>query len=165
MATLYTDLTVSLEEVHNRSNGRLAGGQIRMARGTFTLTAATATADVINVVSLPVGAVVLPHLSYLVHEAMGTALTISVGDSTDTDRYMASTVLVTGTSAGVRPFILVDWDSATVGGDVSAFPVSAIATPHVITEATRMVTATLILVTTPTAGNDIQFNIAYHAQV
>lgn len=167
MATLYTDVipsTQELEQVHTRSNGLIGGGQIRMIRSTYTTTTGTdeTSGDVIKIANIPVGAVVLPHLSWFYHEAVaGTAWNMSIGDSTDVDRYAKSIDLAA--TSGVRPFIVIDYDS-TLGGEVSAFP-DGVFTPLTVTEETRTVIATLGTITAPTASKDIVFCIAYHAQV
>ena len=167
MATLYTDVipsTQELEQAHTRSSGLTGGGQIRMIRSTYTTTTGTdeTSGDVIKIANIPVGAVVLPHLSWFYHEAVaGTAWNMSIGDSTDVDRYAKSIDLAATT--GVRPFIVIDYDS-TLGGDVAAFP-DAVFTPLTVTEATRTVIATLGTITAPVASKDIVFCIAYHAQV
>lgn len=156
MATFYSNLTSSaVEEVHTRVSGLLAGGQLRMARATYVMTAGTdeSASDFINLVSLPVGAVVLPHLSWVYHEDLGTALTFDVGDTADPNRYALS--ITCGTNAGTRPFI--------ASGDAT-LPAACIA-PYTIEEANRMIIADLTTVTAPTAGQSIVFCIAYHAQI
>ncbi|MGA0207754.1 MAG: hypothetical protein ACO3LT_08195 [Ilumatobacteraceae bacterium] len=165
MATHYTDLvTTSTELAHERGSGLIGGGAIRLIRSTYTTTTGTdeTSGDTIEIANIPVGAVVLPHLSWFYHEAVAaTAWNMSIGDSTDVDRYAKSIDLAA--TSGVRPFIVIDYDS-TLGGEVSAWP-DGVFTPHTATEATRTIIATLGTITGPTASKKIVFAIAYHAQV
>lgn len=87
MATLDSDLaTTSTTMAHERVSGKNVGGDLLIMAASVTTTAAAA-ASTINVGTLPVGAVVIPALSHVVHGAVGTSVTFDVGDSVDPNRY------------------------------------------------------------------------------
>jgi hypothetical protein len=80
----------------------------------------------------------------IVHEALGVAYTVTIGDETDPDRF-----------SGALDIKGVGANTAFAGGVESLAPVK-------LTEQT-WITATATLVTTPTAGKLAKFNIAYKA--
>ncbi len=106
------------------SDGSTVTGDVIMAVATVTLTAAMAANDVFNLVKLPSGFRVVPHLSKIAAENPGTTLTLQVGDdggsaggTADPDRYSGTVAVSAGGNfdldggvAGVTP---VKTDSET----------------------------------------------------
>lgn len=62
-----------------RLSGRMASGSVVLAQASYTMTGTEAVGDTINICHLPVGAVLVPHLSQIRHESLGTELSLSVG--------------------------------------------------------------------------------------
>lgn len=88
----------------NIIDASLQGGKVRFIYDYYEA-ASLATATTINVARLPKGAVVLP-LSFIMHDALGSGVTLAVGDDDDTtaadaDRYLAA---ADAASAGVIQF-------------------------------------------------------------
>lgn len=145
MATLDTD--TSAEQVLGIAqagklvkDGSIVSGNLLHAHATRTI-AADATADTLRIVRLKAGTWVIPEQCYIVHEAGGTAYSMTIGDGDNVDRF--STALDTK-AAGTTVF---------TGGTEALVPVK-------LTEDT-WITATLGTVTTPTVGNTQKFSIAY----
>src|SRR4051812_37075769 len=100
MATLKTDLATlqsSATLARDRASGNALTGRLVTAFATYTMTGAEAAGDVINIASLPIGAVFCPTLSRVVPEACGgTGTTIApLGDVGDVDRYSATAIVLT----------------------------------------------------------------------
>ena len=81
----------------SRRDASLFGGKLRVMHCTFEA-AALAAGSVIHMAKLPKGAVVVGGLSTLSADALGTGVTLQVGDyyseapsSDDDDRYLAAT--------------------------------------------------------------------------
>lgn len=149
MATLYSDIaTKQLDTVNKRQGGLKVTGNVCMAVATYTLTASEVANDIINLVKLPAGAMVLPHLSKVIAENPGTQLTLQIGDDLDTpdvDKYSGTLDI----SAGGK-FDLVE--GATVGG----------LTPAALSDE-AWVTAKVIAQSSLTADQTVTFYIAYNA--
>lgn len=125
--TSYTDTALKIEQaIMGNESVRLSGsvccGNVLMARGQF-VTGGNAKDDVIKVTRLPKGAVVVPHLSKVISEGLGTSFTISIGDGSSTTRYASGMALATagevalsGGTAGLSPTPLEssDWVTATI---------------------------------------------------
>lgn len=99
MATLKTDVQTAQTTgfAKDRVEGQKVTGEVRYVEAVYTTTGAEAAADVIEVVTLPVGAIVLPERSSIACEALGgtgTALS-KLGDAGDDDRYSATGVVLT----------------------------------------------------------------------
>lgn len=67
----------------NRADGRLLSGKVRQAHATITFDGDENTSSVISLVDLPQGAIVDPSQSYILHEAIGTTVTVDVGFDSD----------------------------------------------------------------------------------
>jgi hypothetical protein len=85
----------------NIIEANLQGGKVRFVYDYYEA-ASLATASVIYVARLPKGAVVLPN-SFIMHDALGSGVTLALGDTDDTtaadaDRYLEAT---SAASAGV----------------------------------------------------------------
>ena len=85
----------------NQVDVNLQYGKVRFIYDTYEA-ASLADASVIKVARLPKGAVVLPN-SFIVHDALGSGVTLALGDDDDTDsadadRYLEAT---SAASAGV----------------------------------------------------------------
>ena len=150
MATLYTDLTSASTDAKDRvSDGSKASGSLMVARCSYTLVDTESAADIIDLVKLPEGSVVLPHLCKLVLENPGTTLTFDIGDDDvadpDPDRYADAIV-------------------ASAGGEIS-FGVAGIAAdaPYKLANQAT-IQATVMTESTLTAGALLVFYIAYTAQ-
>lgn len=148
MATLTTDTAadqvLGLDQAGKLvKDGSVVTGNVQHAHGIHTVNSVgtDTTADTIRIVKLPSGTWLLPELCTVVHEALGTAYTVTIGDEVDPDRF--STALDVK-AAGTTAFS---------GGVESLAPVK-------LTEDT-WITATATLVTTPTADKLAKFNIAF----
>lgn len=115
--------------VISMAKGSEVCGTVLMARATMVVASAMAVNDVVNLVHLPPGAVVVPHLCRVACEACGTTLTVTVGDKDDPDRYSGSLTLSAAADlafakadGGLNPVVLdrVDgkgtWIRATITG-------------------------------------------------
>lgn len=116
--------------------------RIVWAKGRYVLDATETNADFVRIAQLPVGATVVPGLSFIDTEACGTTFSVTVGDSADPDRYSGTLALAT---AGNKPF----------AGGVAAH------TPFVVTEATTWVQLDITTVSTLTSGAKFTAWIAY----
>lgn len=153
MATLNTDVATAQASpnVKDRVDGNSVTGQIRYAEAVFTTPAAPSTllasGDVINIVTLPVGAIVLPERSWVANEALaGTSTVISkIGDSADDDRYSATSISLV--SAG------------SVAVTAAAATSVVVRTP--VTKDTNTLKATVTFTGAVTTGVKVRFSIAY----
>lgn len=131
----------------NRVEGNLTSGDIRLAETVYTTAGTEAANDLVNVITLPIGAVVLPELCRYAYEASGgtgTAIA-TLGDAGDDDRYSATSVTIT--SAG--------YTAVTPVAD-------RVLTRYAVTSATNTVIAKLGLSSgSVTAGKKVKFVIAY----
>ena len=148
MATLDTDTAArQVEALDNSSklvkDGSVVSGNVLHAHAVHTVATADATSDTLRIVRIPAGSWLLPDECKVVHEAGGTAYTLTVGDGTDPDRFSAALDVK---AAGTTAF---------AGGVEALAPVK-------ISEDIWL-TATLTSVTTPTDGNVMKYSIAYKA--
>lgn len=151
MATFYTDLTRASEDAVDRtSDGSKAFGDLRVARCSIALDDTLSATDVIDLVTLPEGCVVLPHLCKLVLENPGTTLTFDIGDDDATD--------------AVDPDRYADAIVASAGGEIS-FGVAGVAAdaPYKL-QAQSTIQATCMSESTLTDGALMVFYIAYTTQ-
>jgi hypothetical protein len=131
----------------NRVAGQIASGDIRIAEAVYTTAGTEAASDLVNVITLPIGAVVLPENCRYAYEASGgTGTAIStLGDAGDDDRYSATSVTIT--SAGTTAVTAVT---------------DRVLTRYAVTASTNTVIAKLGLSSgSVTAGKKIKFVIAY----
>lgn len=146
MATInYTDTGMMIQQALSGNDsvklqGNICCGNVLMARGSYTVSGAV-VGDQIRIARLPKGAVVVPYLSKVVSEALGTTFTIKIGDTLSDSRYAASLALAT---AGAP-----EWTGGTSG-----------LTPEPL-ESTDWITATITAVSAPAAGKKAQFWVAY----
>lgn len=84
--TLQSSASDRLTGVATRAAGIDVGGEL-LVMSAFTTTTEIAAESTIYIGILPVGAVVIPALSYVVHGAVGTSVTFDIGDSTLITRY------------------------------------------------------------------------------
>lgn len=125
-------------------------GVVLMATVSYTLAATEAANDTIQLVDLPIGAVVLPQNSYCTTSAdPGTTLTLKVGDAADDDRYASGIVM-------------------SAGGQVSFTNTNipaAVATPYrIATVANQRLVCTVASASTLTSGVVVVFTIAYRVK-
>lgn len=105
MSTYSSDIATSIQSTINgqstrRVEGNLLGGQLVMARAVFLTETTMAPGDTIQLIRLPKGAVVVPQLSQIMTEALGTAFSVNVGDKGHASRYAAALDIK---SAGTHP--------------------------------------------------------------
>lgn len=62
-----------------RLQGRVASGSVVLAQASYTMTGTEAVGDTINICHLPMDTVLVPHLSQIRHESLGTELSLSIG--------------------------------------------------------------------------------------
>lgn len=118
MATYYTDKGTIQNgtSISSRTQEKDTCGQILIATATYTVLGTEAANDVVNIVLLPAGAVVFPHLSNLTTNVAATTLTYSVGNTDGTanatqfssalDIHAAANLALTGGSASLVPYTL-----------------------------------------------------------
>jgi hypothetical protein len=122
------------------------GGKLRIAVVPYLVSATLATNDTINLVSLPSGATVLPHLSYVIAEDPGTALTIDIGFASNLDALSDGLDLAAGGNVAF-----------TAGGTATAQQFA----PVPLAKGDETIIVDCKLVTSVTAGKKITFFIAY----
>lgn len=150
MATLKTDVQTAQTTgfAKDRVEGQKVTGDIRYTEAVYTTTGAEAAGDIIEVVTLPIGAIVLPEKSSIACEASGgTGTAISkLGDAGDDDRYSATSVALTSAAnTAVTPALAT---SVTVR------------TP--MTSTTNVLKATVALTSgSVTAGKKVVFLVAF----
>ncbi len=109
---LSTQLTADAASPPTRGEFNRNGSALRYKLGTWTITAAQVTSEqgitagntIVQMVSVPKGAIVNKHLSYIEWEDLGTTFTFDVGDGGDQDRYCAALVGGTASTGGVTTF-------------------------------------------------------------
>ena len=134
-------------KLSNRVEGNLVTGDIRVAEATYTTAGTEAANDLVNVITLPVGAVVLSELCRYAYEAAGgtgTAIA-TLGDAGDDDRYSATSVAITS------------------AGYTAVTPVSGnVLTRYTVTSTTNTVIAKLGLTSgSVTSGKLVKFVVVY----
>jgi len=105
MATLLsTQLTNDAASPPVRGEFNRNGSALRCKIGTYTLAGTEATGDVVQMVSLPKGAIVDQHLSYLKWEDLGGTVTVEVGDGVDPNRYCSALAMGTASTTSTTTF-------------------------------------------------------------
>ena len=129
----------------NRLESKNVEFTVKYKKASYTSIATQAANDTINLCILPAGCRVIPELSYIRRDgAAAAALTIDVGDAGDADRY----------SDG--------FNAAAAGSQnltTPAVPDGAI-NPYTLT-ADTVIVAKIATITTPAAGVELEFHIAY----
>lgn len=127
--------------------GRDAQGALQCLRIEYALST-EATADVINLGVLPIGAKVLPSFCRIVCEDPGTALTLDIGDVLDTDRYCDGAALTTA-------------HDVSFTGAPSVTAVAAQYVPYEVVDGSKYLTAQVVLATALTNAAKITFYIVF----
>jgi hypothetical protein len=83
-----------------KEKGSLMGNKVRRAYAKYTLLGTEAEGCVVEMLTLPAGAVILP-LSNLYTQDLGTDVNLEVGDGDDSDEFMTAAA---GTTAASLPF-------------------------------------------------------------
>jgi len=122
---------------------RDAGGKLRYLVVPYTVDGAETTGDTINLGKLKVGAKVIPALSRVISEAAFDANDVNIGTAATANSF--ADALDTTNAALDQPF---------VGGTLQYAPTA-------ITSGDEDIIATLVAVTTSTAGQLVLFLIAY----
>ena len=129
----------------NRLESKDVEFTVKYKKASYTSIATQAANDTINLCILPAGCRVIPELSYIRRDgAAAAALTIDVGDASDADRYSDG---FNAAAAGSQAFT------------TPAVPDGAI-NPYTLT-ADTVIVAKIATITTPAAGVEIEFLIAY----
>lgn len=157
MANFLSDLRTKAEAAKSKLgsglvNGDDKSGVVLYATCIVTTSNAWAANDTIELVDLPDGAVVIPQLSHINSNALGTTLTFNVGDSLVPARY----------AAGV---------SKSAGGQVSfasttTQPAASLAPYRLAPDVPRdnRIIATVASANTITNALPVVFTIAYRAK-
>jgi hypothetical protein len=125
-------------------------GVVLMATVNYTLAGTEATSDTIQLVDLPLGAVVLPQNSYCTTSAdPGTTLTFNVGDAGSATRYANGIVLSAG---GCIPFTNTN------------IPTAACTQYRIATQTNQRIIATVASAASLTAAVKVTFTIAYRVK-
>ena len=156
MALQKTDIATNQQgnSARNLNEGKNEVGNVKYAFPVYTTLGTEAAADIIDIITLPVGSQFLPSLSRISSEACGgTGFTVStIGDgvagtnaTASANRYSATAVsLVTAATAAVT-------EAAANAG-----------VPYTVTAADNTIKGVLALSSgTVTAGKKVQFVIAY----
>jgi hypothetical protein len=125
-----------------------AYGKHRIVQIPYVMTGLEATNDILRLTVLKPGARVIAALSKVVGEALGTALTVSVGDASNATRYSGVLAL---TAVHDIAFTSVPGTDAYAPTDVAIVPGGADQT---------VVTAKIVLATAPTALKKVLFLLA-----
>lgn len=147
MATIQSDLATATGKLgtNGLQDPTLYQGNVRFALATVTLPNTTAANDILELVTLPAGARVLPHLStFICHADPGTTLTVDVGTAANTDAYADGSTLSAG---GAVNFI-----TAAIPAQVSS--------PEVLSVDT-LVYATIMSADTITNNSKVTVALAY----
>lgn len=128
-------------------NGDDLSGQILYATCQITTNSTWTANDTIQLCDLPVGAVVIPQLSHLNSNALGTTLTFNVGDAGDVDRYAAGISKSAGGQVGF--------------GSTTTQPAAAIAPYRIDSEANRRLFATISSASAVTNNLPLVVTLAY----
>lgn len=118
----------------------------------YTIVGTEAADDIINLIKLHAGDVVIPSMSRIVNEDIGTALTLDIGFASNDDALLDGGAL--GTSAG--DFIF----TAATSGTVTAQQYN----PVVLAVGDEVIKATVKTATSLTAGAKVLFIIAYKSR-
>jgi len=128
MPTFYTDVATNQNSyltttAQREPAGDKVSGDVLFATATLTIAGTEADADVINIVKLPEGATVVPHLCQI-YAALGATVTmdISIGDDDDTtaadpDRYSVLQA-IDAAGAGTEAF---GFSHATAAGGATPY--------------------------------------------
>ena len=156
MATKYTNIETALTNPKDRYDGKIRSGKIQLTRATWTPDGTDVQNNVVNIVTLPVGAMVIPHLSQLSMESSAAngspVLDLSIGDGGDADRYMLATDVKAG---GTFVF-------AQDGLSPATRPAGC--TPYYLRSGSNIVKATITSSApnaTATTGSTVVFDIAW----
>jgi len=141
MATLLTDLKAALTNPKDRLGGAATRGRVNHTTATYSVAAAMADTDTIEIMDLPVGAIVLPEYSSVITDGVGSSTcTLNIGDAGDADRYATALDM---TSAGK-----VDFD---------AFPIA----DYEVVEANKTLVATVSLTGAAAGTETLKFSIGW----
>ena len=146
MATTYSDLATAQYAADGNAsqrleNSQLSAGNLYLAEARLTCADIAAANDIVELVYLPEGARVIPHLCKITADNPGTELTVQIGDGANPDLYSGTVDISAG---GVFDF---------AGGDA--------AVDGYVTTAHDSVDLKAIAVDTLTDASDITVFIAY----
>ena len=140
MPTFKSNLaTTQSQNGDNRVDGRLLAGKVRQCNATVTVDGAEVDNDIIEIVTLPTGALINLAESYIITEDLGGTFTCNLGTSG------APTALATGLSLATAAKVDVDAD-----GGLYAVPAGD---EKIVLTATTLATVT--------AGNTARVVITY----
>lgn len=121
---------------------------IRVIPIEYTIAGTEAANDTINLFRAVPGSKLIPSMSRITCEDPGTALTLDIGDASDSDRYLDGAALTTA-------------HDATFGSLPSVTATAAQYRPVVITDANKDIVATVMTATSLTAGAKILILLAF----
>lgn len=153
MATENTDQAALQEnpEIGSRAQGLKISGLLLIATSTYTMLGTEAAGDKINIVRLPMRAMVDPTHSTVVSDGIATTATLDVGDDD---------VLGVGAAADVDRYA-DGLDVAAAGIDkFDANACAARLTPYVLGSEAWLI-GTLVTLVTPVAGKKLVFRVGY----
>jgi hypothetical protein len=117
----YTDIALAqnktLADASKAPSSATFNGRLCISEVTYTVVGTEVATDYINLVDIPSGARVLPHLSTVVGDAAGpgTTLTGDFGHDTDPDAYGAAQTLGGAMAVAGKPWMA---SPATAGAEV-----------------------------------------------
>jgi hypothetical protein len=131
------------------ASANAVNAKLRYAIIPYSIAGTEVATDLINLVRLKPGDIVIPSLSRICHQDIGTAFTLDIGFASNDDALMDGVAL--GTSAGDVSFTLGTSATATAQQYV----------PVAIAAGDEVIYATVKTATTITAAAKILFIIAY----
>lgn len=153
MATKNSDQAAKQADptLRNRAEGLKISGLLLIATATYTVLGTEAAGDKINIVRLPMRAMVDPTYCTVVSDGIATTATLDVGDDD---------VLGVGAAADVDRYA-DGLDVAAAGIDkFDSIACAARLTPYVLGSEAWII-GTLVTLVTPVAGKKLVFRIGY----
>ena len=157
MATKNSDLYAKQANpiLGNRVRGDNLTPTVLMLIATYTMLGTEAANDIIDIVKLPQGTMIVPHLCQVVGDGIATTATLDVGDDD---------VLGVGSAADADRYA-DGLDVAAAGSDLFSAIASAANTVPYRLGSDAIIKGLFATMNTPVAGKKLVFRIAYLALV
>ena len=156
MSTLYSDVGTiqNTPSLRTRNDPAGEGSLMLEAEVIYTMVGTEKAADIINLVKLPIGAIIIPHLCRLSGNGIAATATVSVGDSdttvTSATRYTAA---ITATSATL--------DVGFTAGSAAALTPYMLAGDSALGSGESWIQATFATLSSPVAGKTLVFRLVF----
>lgn len=140
--------------LRNRNDPAGEGSLLLEAEVIYTMLGTEAATDIINLVKLPVGAIIVPHLCRLSGNGIAATATVSVGDS---DTTVTSAVRYTAAIAATSASL----DVGFTAGAAAALTPYTLAGDSTLGGGESWVQATFATLSSPVAGKTLMFRLVY----